>query len=72
MLFRSSLLLFGLVSPLLKTVVEQFTTDPVTVTSTLEILRVTFTVLLVIALAMLSVRYFEKPIAKRLKARWGL
>jgi peptidoglycan/LPS O-acetylase OafA/YrhL len=36
------------------------------------VLRVVFTVLLVIGLALLSVRYFEKPIAKRLKARWKL
>ena len=67
-----SMMLFGLISPPLKGLVEQFTTDPQTVTSTLEVLRVTFTVLLVIGLALLSVRYFEKPIAKRLKARWGL
>jgi peptidoglycan/LPS O-acetylase OafA/YrhL len=66
------MMLFGLISPPLKGLVEQFTTDPQTVTSTLEVLRVTFTVLLVIGLALLSVRYFEKPIAKRLKARWGL
>jgi len=65
-------MLFGLVSPLLKSLVERFTTDPQTVSSSLEVLRVVFTVLLVIGLALLSVRYFEKPIAKRLKARWKL
>ena len=67
-----SMMLFGLVSPLLKSLVERFTTDPQTVSSSLEVLRVVFTVLLVIGLALLSVRYFEKPIAKRLKARWKL
>ncbi|MFN9371758.1 MAG: acyltransferase family protein [Planctomycetaceae bacterium] len=67
-----SMMLFGLVTPLLKSLVERFTTDPQTVTASLEVLRVGFTVLLVIGLSLLSVRYFEKPIAKRLKARWGL
>ena len=67
-----SMMLFGLISPMLTGVVEQFTTNPQAVTAAMEVIRVTFTVLLVIALALLSVRYFEKPIAKRLKARWGL
>ena len=67
-----SMMLFGLVTPGLKSIVEKFTEDPQGVSSTLEVLRVAFTVLMVIGLALLSVRYFEKPVARRLKKRWGL
>lgn len=67
-----ALLLFGFVAPHFEAIIRRFTDDPGTVTATLEIARVVLTVVPVVMLALLSVRYFEKPVARRLKKRWGL
>jgi len=66
------LFLFGPLLEMLRPTCERWLGSPEQAHNLLEIVRVSLTVLLVVGLALLSVRWFEKPVARRLRQRLAL
>lgn len=67
-----SLILFAIVRPLLEMTLKLFTSNESFISDTLELFRIGMTVAIVVGLSIVSLRYFERPVARWLKKRLGL
>ena len=67
-----ALFLFGPLLQLLRPACERWFGSPEQATNALEVLRVTLTVLLVVGLSLVSLRWFERPVARWLRRKLAL